>query len=181
MPEPAGLGWRCHSGWAVLVVVAGAASAPVIRFRQRVELLDGSLPRQPYHAAAEGGIPRSEGEQLISRVEGMAVASAEAATNTAMERWGVRSVGIVGGSRNVPSELDRILRSHALLHAAEGELYEEACADAAARCGLPVRLVAPKTIVVDAAVDQAGRTLGPPWQKDHKLAATVALAALRQL
>jgi hypothetical protein len=49
--------------------------------------------------------------------------------------------------------------------------------EAAARAGLPAVLVEERTIEISAALDQAGKRLGPPWQKDHKLAATAALLA----
>src|ERR1700730_14685784 len=64
-PQPAALGWRAHSGWAVLVAVAGSpsapaaatarsASVPVAVGRWRVELADPrSGGTQPYHLAAE--------------------------------------------------------------------------------------------------------------------------------
>ena len=54
--KAATLGWRAHSGWAVVVAVGGLPADPIILSREHVELLDGSLPRQPYHAAAERGL-----------------------------------------------------------------------------------------------------------------------------
>ena len=46
------------------------------------------------------------------------------------------------------------------------------------RTGLRVVAVDPRAIDVPAAVEALGRSIGPPWQKDHKWAATAALAAL---
>lgn len=172
------LGWRAHSGWAVLVVVAGTSAEPQILERARVELLEGDLPRQPYHAAAEGGLGEERASELIGRVEDAALERAAGALTAAVERFGVTAVGVVGGGRAIPGELHRVLAAHALLHAAEGDLYEQALAAAAGRCGLPVHLEPAKTLAVPAAVEASGRALGPPWQKDHKLAAAVAFAAL---
>ena len=158
----------------MLVVASGSTAAPVVHERRRVELLDGSLPRQPYHGVAEAGMPRD----VIARVEEMAAAHAAGLTQSIADEFAVAAVGIVGGGRTIPSELDRILASHALLHAAEGDLFEQALAEGAARAGLPVHFSPPKTIDISDAIETARNTLGPPWQKDHKLATAAALAAL---
>ena len=50
----------------------------------------------------------------------------------------------------------------------------EAVDDAA----LLVHILEPKSIRVPAAVEALGRSIGPPWQKDHKWAATAALESL---
>ena len=160
------------------MVARGAMSSPVILARRRIELVDGSVPRQPYHAAAEDGLSARAGAALIERVEARAAAAAAAATRSVAKEFGISAVGIVGGARNLPSQLERILVSHALLHAAEGDLYEQALAEGAARTELPVHFLALKSIEIVDALDQAGKALGPPWQKDHKLAAAAALTAL---
>ena len=67
-----------------------------------------------------------------------------------------------------------------MLHAAEGALYEEVVLDAAARADLPAVLVEERAIEISAALDAAGKKLGPPWQKDHKLAASAALIAVNE-
>ncbi len=192
--DGAALGWRSHSGWAVLVAVTGTARAPTVVARQRVELVDASLPRQPYHAAA--GRTLGAAAALIAKVEAAAAAAAADATKASMAALAtaghpVVAAGVVGGGRRLPDDLVKILGAHALLHSAEGDLYEQALAEAAARVGLPVSLIPLKTVItdaaaalhttataLDAALKTAGRTLGPPWQKDHREAAAAALAAL---
>ncbi|HEX7200513.1 MAG TPA: hypothetical protein VF213_13595, partial [Dongiaceae bacterium] len=63
-PRPAALGWRAHSGWAVLVAVAGGSGGPAAAGlagmptavgRWRVELASAGSggSAQPYHLAAE--------------------------------------------------------------------------------------------------------------------------------
>jgi hypothetical protein len=174
------VGWRSHSGWAVLVAVREPESSPEVLARRRVELVDGSLPKQPYHSIAERGLSVRAGEALIARVEKMARASAVAATESVLETGAVDAVGVVGRVRRIPDDLEKILASHALLHAAEGELFERALIDAAEHLGLRAFMLEPAAIRISAAVDGAGKVLGPPWQKDHKLAAGVALAALQK-
>ena len=90
-----------------------------------------------------------------------------------------------------PPDLSTVLRSHLLLHAAEGELYSEALADAAHAAGLPMVRYATKDVAAEtaAALDcspatvaeiaaKLGRGLGPPWAKDQKEAAMAALPGL---
>jgi hypothetical protein len=64
------------------------------------------------------------------------------------------------------------------LHAAEGDLYEQALIEGAARAGLSVLRLAPGLVPLFTGVETAGRTFGPPWQKDHKLAASAAMHLL---
>jgi hypothetical protein len=169
--DPAAVGFRCHSGWAVLVVVSGSAGSPVLLDRRRVELVDASLPRQPYHAVTEGGWP----ESVIDAVaEAASIAVGEALRSVAR----VDAVGVVATERRLPVSLEQILASHALLHAAEGHLFERAVIEAARDAGLRIHVVEPHSIEVPAAVDGLRRRVGPPWQKDHKWATTAALAAL---
>jgi len=169
--DPAAVGFCCHSGWAVLVVVSGSAGSPVLLDRRRVELVDASLPRQPYHAVAEGGWP----ESVIDAVaEAASIAVGEALRSVAR----ADALGVVATERRLPASLEQILASHALLHAAEGHLFERAVIEAARGAGLRIHVVEPHSIEVPAAVDALRRSVGPPWQKDHKWATTAALAAL---
>jgi hypothetical protein len=192
----AALGWRTHSGWAVLVAIGGRSSDPMVLDRQRVELVEGPWPRQPYHAAVDDGLSTADAKSLISHVERAAVLAAESATGAIITRLTesgrrIVGVGLVAGDRRIPDELNRILASHALLHAAEGDLYEQAVAEATARAGLPLLTLGPKNFLedaakamavdpaeVDAGLVAAGKRAGPPWQKDHREAAAAALVAL---
>jgi hypothetical protein len=174
------VGWRSHSGWAVLVAVRGPAAFPQVLVRRRIELVSDSLPRQPYHSIAERGLSLRAGEALIARVEKMALAAAVASTESVRDECGIDAVGVVGRVRAVPDALERILASHALLHAAEGDLFERVLIDAATQIGMEALVMEPASIEIPAAVDAGGKALGPPWQKDHKLAASVALAALER-
>jgi hypothetical protein len=170
------LGWRCHSGWAVMVVAAGTPAAPRILARERVQLVDEPLPRMPYHAIQAWELSTGDGKTLIGKVR----RAATKVTKKAVKDFDLETVAVVGKVRNVPDDLQRILAAHALLHAAEGALYEEVLLDAAARADLPAVLVEERAIEISAALDAAGKKLGPPWQKDHKLAASAALIAVNE-
>jgi len=60
-------GLRAHTGWAVLVAVAGPLRAPRVHYRARLELCDGSFPRFVYHQAQAK--PITEARALIGRPE----------------------------------------------------------------------------------------------------------------
>ena len=184
-----GLGWRVHSWWAVVVAVSGPPASPVIVHRERVALVDDESVREPYHAAT--AVPLGDAPALIRSVEKDAAAAASATIRGLVSSLGtVAAVGVVGGNRRLPTELTRILASHALLHASERDLYEQAIIQGATHAGLPVTTVpATGTLFDDAShmlgvalqpsLAALGKSIGPPWQKDHKEATTAALVALQ--
>jgi hypothetical protein len=151
--------------------------------RRRIELVNDPLPRQPFHVASEGHLDLQQGADLISTVEAAAGVAAVDGINemaaTAREA-GYRPAGVavVARVRSIPTDLPAILRSHALLHAAEGDLYEQALLAGADELGLTPQRVDATTLVLGSTVDALGRGAGPPWQKDHKLAAAAALTIL---
>lgn len=73
------------------------------------------------------------------------------------------------------------LRSHPLLHLAEGQLSREALAEATGQAGLAVHYLAPQgphdPVQVERAVGMAV-TRDLPGAKEHKLAAAAALTGL---
>ncbi|MQA15400.1 MAG: hypothetical protein GEV09_14880 [Pseudonocardiaceae bacterium] len=178
----AALGITPRSSSAVLVAVCGPPEAPRLLDRRRIELAGNDLPAQAYHAAAS--LDQAEAMALIERwahaaldaaTHGIGEALAAAATGRQ-----VAGVGIVAEVRNVPP-LATVLRSHPLLHVAEGQLSREAFAEAAASVGLSVHYLAPKGPQDPAHAESAagmGRDAGPPWRKEHKLATVAAFAAL---
>jgi hypothetical protein len=190
--ERLALGFRSHSGWANAVVVRGSLEHLEIVTRTRVELIDSALPRQVYHAAE--GQPLTRAAALVTRVEAAVGAAStraiEALIADSSSNGRIVAAGIVGEPQEIP-DLARILSSHALLHMAEGQLYVQALGEAAAQVGLEVSHLAPKGTIATAATElevdagrleqtlkDAGRALGPPWQKDHREAVAAALVAL---
>ncbi len=53
MSEAAAVGFPAHSGWTVVVAVAGSLSRPEALERRRIETADVAIPgsKQPYHEA----------------------------------------------------------------------------------------------------------------------------------
>jgi hypothetical protein len=87
--------------------------------------------------------------------------------------------------------LDKILSSHALIHAADGELFRGALVHGGRRCRLTAFTiterellgVASKTLRITeddlmARLTALGKPFGPPWSQDEKFAALMAWLAL---
>lgn len=193
VPPAAALGFRSHSGWAVLIAVARQAGDPVVALRRRV-VLSQQTPRQPFHAAE--GQPFATAENLIRASTDEATALADQAVGEAIAE--LRAAGhapvagslLLGSSRPLPG-LREILASHALIHAAEGALFRDVLRKAIAHHGLRVAEVTERELPERASrvlrhsapgltrrLAEWGKVLGPPWTQDEKRAALVAWLAL---
>jgi hypothetical protein len=193
---PAAIGFRAHSGWAALVAVGGLRRAPVVIARRRIETADPSIPgsKQPYHRAE--GWELKKAEEYLRRCAARSRLLARRALRAALaELWnaGHKPVGcgILLASGKAPRKLSTILASHALIHAAEGQLFREVLIHASRHSKLPVTEVKEREVFVRAAAElrrpverlqrrlaEMGRAIGPPWTQDEKLAALVAWLAL---
>ena len=181
------LGWRVHSWTAWVVAVRGSASSPEVVHREQVTLNDDPSVQEPYHAAC--GVPIADAPALIASVADTAVAAAATLIRGFASSLGpIAAVGVVGGERRLPP-LEKILVSHARLHAAERDLYERAIVEGATTAGVPVTTIPATGKLIDQASDVVGvplaptlsalgKAIGPPWQKDHREATAAALVAL---
>ena len=179
------LGFRLHTGWAAMVAVSPDYK---VYLRRRVELLDGSVPRFVYHSAAEMAL--ADAVRLIRSAEEIASAHAQSAMKDTIEHLQaanlvVTACGVAVGSTKLPVDLSAILRSHALIHAGEGALFQKAVIGAAEQQGFAVAAVREKGLWAGAGpelrarIEAMRKEFGPPWTMDHKIAAAVALAALK--
>jgi len=190
------LGLRAHSGWAALVAVAGNRGAIEVVERRRVELSADKTPgpKQPYHEAE--GQKLEKARQIVTRYAeeaGRLASEALRAVMANLKRQGHEVVGcglLLASGRPLP-DLESILASHALIHSADGELFRDAIADAAKKNRLTVVRVKEKEAIGEAAsrlrveagelqrrVAALGKTIGPPWTQDQKLATLVAWMTL---
>jgi len=196
MAVRAALGFKLHTGWAMLVAVTGQPGELQVLFRGRMELLppDESVPRFVYHEAAE--MPLARATALVKRAREASQKVARLAlkdTLRDLESRGAKAAvcGVLAGSTPVPDDLFRILRSHPLIHAAEGALFLQAIVSACESCGLTVTAVREREVWARAAaawgliepelrkeMDALRKAVGAPWSADHKTAAAVALLAL---
>jgi len=181
----AALGFRAHSGWAALVVVAGSIESPRILERRRIVIADPEMAgsKQPYHAAA--GLQLPQAEALVRKaVESSRALAQEAilARLKALRSQGheVSGCGVLVGSGKTLPALEKILAAHPLLHTAEGEMFRDVLIWAAKECGLPVIGVREKNL--DSALLQRiaslGKLIGPPWTQDQKYATVAAFMTL---
>ena len=193
--QPAALGFRAHSGWAAMVAIGGVPRSPVVVGRRRIELADSAARRavQPYHAAA--GMDAAAAEEFIARAIDQTRLLAGKTLLAAIDDlrksgYDVRACGILLASGRPLPNLASTLASHALIHTAEGELFRGALTHASQQCGLALQRVKERELFERASQELAvpedelrrrivdmGRTLGPPWRQDEKLAALVGWLA----
>jgi hypothetical protein len=141
--SPCAIGFRAHSGWSALVILAGPLRAPVVIQRTRIELIDPAIAgsKQPFHRARDLGLQAGAKhvERCTDKAKQLAEQSVRAAIRFSLEKgYRTAAAGIVLGSGRALPDFASILGSHPLLHSAEGQLFREALADGAQRCGLPI-------------------------------------------
>ena len=174
------VGFRVHSGWAAAVIVGGTIRRPLILDRRNVVLVpsDAEEFTQPYHVASEVGA--QAGRRVIARAEHSAEQLAMAAIRDLVKvaPAGLCACAILTSKAKIPSDLESVLQSHALVHGAEGELFRSALAKAAVTYAFEVD----RFLEQDVSAELASLTisLGPPWTKDEKLASLAALFSLEQ-
>lgn len=182
----ASIGFRLHTGWAMLVAVADEGDALRILHRCRVELVPPGTGRFVYHEAAE--LPVADAERLIEFIRHTAEATARTNIRNAIENLKVTRACIPTPAARVSNDLRAVLQSHAHVHAAEGALYFRATALACKHLGIQLITVRERDVwrlaSVKARMSEADlkamiaavrKTLGPPWTADHKIAAAAAL------
>lgn len=197
MAAPAALGFRLHTGWAALVAVRGVPGKFQVLLRRRIDLLPpgDSVPRFIYHKAAE--LSPSQAAGLVRRAEGASQESARTAVKDVLDHLQslavvVKAAGIPCGSKPVPEDLSAVLRSHPMIHTAEGALFQRAVISACQDCSLAVISAREKEVWLNAAsswslketelrrqVDGLRKSVGAPWGTDQKTAMAFALLALR--
>lgn len=181
------IGFRLHTGWATLVAIASESEELRVLHRCRLELLPAGAGRFVYHQSAV--LPLGEAEKLIDSIRHSAETAARDNLRSAIGHFSVTHACIPTGAARVPGELGAVLKSHALIHAAEGALYAGAAAAACQSLSIPVitvferdvwRLAAARMKMSEAElkakIDAIRDTIGAPWTADHKIAAAAAVA-----
>jgi len=158
-----------------------------------------ATPRQDayphvFHAARE--LPLEEAERFVRIAEQEARAKAREALGAAVGELRAAGHQVIGSAIITPREapprpLEEILRSHTLVHAAEGALFRSVIHGASEDLGLRVFPVPAPELVQRAAralglsggevpgfLAHVGHELGPPWTADHKAASLAAVLAL---
>jgi hypothetical protein len=195
--KTAAVGFRVHSGWTSLVVVALEKGKPIILARQRPHLVEtfSYTFRQPYHTAEKMSL--GEAKEFLKRQRKEARALAIRALRAVQEDLAqqgykvTRAALLMASGRPLP-ELAKILAAHSLIHTADGEFFRAAIAQACVKFKLALSPVKERELMAAASarlrcgpetlarmVDELGKALGAPWSQDEKFAALAAWRALR--
>jgi hypothetical protein len=187
-------GLKAHSGWAALVAIGKEDGKYVVVDRRRIELVEETWAKQPYHAA-EGCKPEIA-RDLVKR--GIAAANRIALRELRdsvklEEKRGNKVVGCgVLVTDPMPDwTVDQILAVHFRMHKAEGVLFREVLCAAAEKCEVRLARVYEKSLGafpekalkmsvanLSKTISMLGKSVGPPWGKDQKEAAVAAMIAL---
>jgi hypothetical protein len=188
-----------HGNSAVLVTVAPAGE---LLDRRRIDLTDRGLPTHPHHHEGSWAVGRylnipgvrpplslAEAVALVERVR----ASAARGARNGLEALAaavpvpIASIAIRVCPKLPPTTEERIADNRAQTFA-DSVMYRESLATAAEARGWSVYWYERERVFREAAavlkredinafLAAMGRSLGPPWQARHKLAAAAALAA----
>jgi hypothetical protein len=186
-----------NANTAILVTVAPGGE---LLDRRRIDLTDG-LPTHPHHhegSWAVGRYLKTPGAQAISLADAVALvervrASAARGARASLEALAaevvmpIASIAIRVCPKLPPTTEERIADNRAQT-VADSVMYREALAIAAEARGWSVHWYERERVFrdaatalgrqdVDAFLHAMGRSVGPPWQAKHKLAAAAALAA----
>ena len=181
---PATVGVADHWGWAVLVTVAPDAT---LVDRRRVELVDGALPKFPHHHECQV-LPVAEAVALVERVRRSANACAMACLEALAATVSAKIAGIaLRTCPPLPETVTERISNYTAQNVADSVLYREALARAAEAMGWPVHWYEANRVQAEAAralgrrsitdlLQTTGAAIGPPWQKDHRIAMSAAIA-----
>lgn len=201
MPIPtqrvASVGVAEHGNSAVLVTLAADGA---FLDRRRVDLTNG-LPTHPYHHEGSWAVGRyvdSAWAREISLAEAVALVERvhEAAARGARESLDALAAAVPVPIASIairvcpplPPTTEERIRDTRAANVADSVMYREALARAAEARGWAVhwydrdRVFADAEAAldgdnIDAFLRTMGKSIGPPWQAKHKLAAAAALAA----
>jgi hypothetical protein len=190
------IGIRVHSGWGALVAVSGEAGKLQVIDRRRIVIIDVDADgvAQPYHYVEELEIDRARKHIAQCRAQStkMAVAAMrEVYSHLSHGKYRLVGAAILLSSARPLPELEKILASHAMIHAAEGEFFRQAFREACQESKISVTGIRERDLEehaqsalgkvapqVKQEIAGLGRSLGPPWTTDQKTAALAAAIVL---
>jgi hypothetical protein len=177
------------------VALGGSPRSPEVIDRRRISLIEPGSPGgvQPYHVARTMNLPKAEEfiKDVIVAIDRRALVAVRDFAEAIGNNQQVTCCGIVLASGRALPSLEATLRSHAMVHTAEGELYRAAIGKAAKNLNLRCIRVPERDLYKLAAkqlripepklklrITEMGRPLGSPWSADEKCATLIAWLAL---
>lgn len=175
-----------HCGWAVLVTTAPGG---IMIDRRRVELVEKSLPKLPHHHECQR-LPLKKAIELVERVRSSANVCA---TKCLEELTAVISVQITGIAIRkcpvLPQTIEERITNYRAQNVADTVMYRHALADAAKSRGWSISWYDSRLAFTDAGrilgqddiqdfLGKVGKSVGPPWRQDHRVAMAAAIAAI---
>jgi len=197
-PRAAAVGVAEHGNSAVLVTVAPGLE---LLDRRRIDLTEQGLPTHPHHHEGSWAIGRYlnvPGARVLSLADAVALVERvrASAARGARESFEALAVAVpvpiasiaIRACPPLPPTVEQRIADHRAQTYADSVMYRQALATAAEARGWSVcwydreRVFRDAAAVlgredVDALLQDLGRSIGPPWQAKHKLAAAAALAA----
>ena len=195
--QAAAVGVAEHGNSAVLVTMGPGGE---FLDRRRVDLTHG-LPTHPYHHEGSWAVGRYINSpwarsislpDAIALVERVREAAAQGARESLEKLASAVSVPIASIAIRVypklPATTEERIRDTRAASVADSAMYREALANAAEKRGWSVRWYDRERVFRDASaalggkdieafLRALGKSIGPPWQIPHKLAAAAAIAA----
>jgi hypothetical protein len=186
----AALGFKPRTGKSTVIAVSGKADAPVILVKALAQVAFTFEEGAIFHVAQEkpfataGGFLRDAEHAFVTR------AREELARIIGSDMEIVGAVLAAPLPKKLPP-LESILKSHPLVHAAEGELYRRVFAEACSALGAQPQRVPAEELAsrvgkavglsptkVAAHLAAMGKASGKPWAAEQKEAALAAWLAL---
>jgi hypothetical protein len=197
MQHPAAVGVAEHGNSAVLVTLASDGE---LLDRRRVDLTRG-LPTHPYHHEGSWAVGRylnspwareislADAVALVERVRDAASLGARESLEALAAAVPARIASIaIRVCPKLPSTTEERITDNRAANVADSVMYREALATAAEARGWSVLWYDRERVLrdaeaalngkdIDAFLRAMGRSIGPPWQAKHRLAAAAALVA----
>ena len=187
------IGLKAKTGRAIAVVLRGPADTPQLIKRTELILTDPLIPAtfQPYHEVMD--LPWKESQikvgPFVRAIEEVAAKALSGLIHD-LESEGLKVVGI-GIAGTADRDLGKIGNYHIRAHAAEGLLFRQVLEFAAKANKLKHRSFIERNLQTQAAAElgltvanlnnhlaSLGRSAGPPWRVDQRVAVTAAWLSL---
>ena len=186
------LGFRTHSGWTAMIALRDPVAAPAVIQRRVLQIADPGISgsKQPYHAAEKMKLDEAEDfiNQCFETSRAMAARAVEKSlAEVTGKGYHVEGACVIAGSGRPSPSLAATLKSHALIHTAEGDFYRDVIRRACESAGLKTTAIKEKELRIHLSVNERaqrisemGKLIGPPWRQDEKLSAIAAWLLLEE-